>query len=257
MLKGIDFAFGGGVTTAQIKAAGYQFVARYLSGGNSKDISAAEVANYKAAGIPVVFVWEVGGNEFTFAQGAQDAHAADAEANNVGAPGAVIFFAQDVPVAAGANPTAYMQGVNSVIGLGRSGLYAEFDVMKRVFDAGAITYGWQTSGGSGGQWDNRALLRQVAYGVTVGPATCDVDEAAFWSSTQVLGLGDDFGQWPPPGGTPPPMANTRIQVEYYQPGFGWVYINGSDVNCPIESPNVRVRASNGSWSNWTENTPGN
>jgi hypothetical protein len=203
MLLGIDFSFGGGLTAAQIKAAGYHYVCRYLSGGNSKDISAAEVANYKAAGIPVVFVWETTGNEYTQAQGVTDAKAAEAELARVGATGATVFFAQDVPVAAGTNPVAYMRGVNGVIGLARSGGYGQYSVIKSLFDSGVIRYGWQTSGGSGGAWDPRADIRQVSYNVHVGPATVDVNQAAFWHSIKVLGPGDDFGQWPRPGAAPP------------------------------------------------------
>lgn len=227
MLTGIDFSFGSGVTVAQIKAAGYQFVCRYLSGGNSKDIDALEVSNYKAGGMPIVFVWETSGNEFTFTQGVNDAKAAVAELANVGASGATIFFAQDVPVAAGTNPVAYMQGVNSVIGFDRSGGYGDFAVIQSLFNAGVIKYGWQTSGGSGGLWDGRALLRQVSYNVSVGPATCDVDQAAFWTSTKVLGFGDDFGQYPrpvssdwtygPPGLTINVVGHTSVKFTTTQP----------------------------------------
>lgn len=203
MIKGIDFSFGSGVTTAQIKSAGYQFVCRYLSGGNSKDISAAEVTNYKNAGIPVVFVWEVGGNEYTQAGGAADARAAEAELAKVGAPGATVFFAQDVPVAAGTNPVAYMRGVNSVIGLDRSGIYGDYAVVKSVLDAGVAKYAWQTSGGSGGAWDNRAMIRQTGYNLHVGPASVDENEAAFYNNSTVLTLAHDFGQYPRPGSPTP------------------------------------------------------
>lgn len=203
MLQGIDFSFGGGVTTAQIKAAGYHYVCRYLSGGNSKDISAAEVTNYKAASIPVVFVWEVGGNEFTFAGGQADARSAVAELSKVGASGATVFFAQDVPVAAGTNPVAYMQGASSVIGHDRAGIYGDYTVVREVLNAGAAKYAWQTSGGSGGQWDGRALLRQVGYNLHVGPATVDLNQAAYWTSSTILGTSDDFGQWPRPSAPAP------------------------------------------------------
>lgn len=204
MLTGIDFSYGGGITTAQIKAAGYQFVGRYLSGGSPKDISALEVANYRAAGLPVIFVWEVSGNEWTEAAGTADARTAVAELTRVGAPGATVFFAQDVPVAAGTNPVAYMTGVCSVIGLGRAGGYGQYSVVRSLFDAGVVRYGWQTSGGSAGKWDDRALLRQVGYQVHVGPAEVDTDQAAFWASAKILGPGDDFGQYPRPASPAPP-----------------------------------------------------
>ena len=57
--------------------------------------------------------------------------------------------------------------------------------VQRLFNAGKITWGWQTYAWSGGQWDSRAQLRQVQNGMTVDGAACDRDEA--WAS--------DFGQW--------------------------------------------------------------
>lgn len=258
MIRGIDFASGSGVTAQQIRAAGYEFVARYLSGGSSKDISAIEVANYKAAGIGIVFVWEVGGQEYTAAGGAADAKAAVAELARVGASGAPVFFAQDVPVAAGTDPVAYQEGVVSVIGKARSGGYGDYSVIKAEFDAGVITYGWQTSGGSGGAWDDRALLRQVSYNVKVGPATVDVDEAAYWATTaKTLTAADDFGQWPRPvAAAPAQVTANRYQVERYKPGYGWVLEDDK-----VTEPGVKYRARAGGvppdgWTDWVEFWPG-
>lgn len=211
MIQGIDFAHGNGITPAQVRAAGYAFVCRYLTGldGNPKDITAPELHGYLNAGMPVVFVFETNGQEFSRAQGAVDAGAAQRQlvslAAALGDPGidyATVFFAQDLPESAHVDPVAYMRGVNSVIGVKRSGGYGRYATVKALFDAGVIAYGWQTSGGSGGQWDNRALLRQVRYDVKAGPATADVDQAAYWASaTPVLTAKDDFGQFPAP---PPP-----------------------------------------------------
>lgn len=204
MLKGIDFSFGSGLTVAQIKAAGYSFVCRYLSGGSSKDIDAAELANYKGGGIAVVFVWETTGQEYSSAAGAAAALGANAELERIGAAGAPVFFAQDIPEAAGVNPVDYMRGVISVLGTGRSAGYGDYATIRALFDAGVITFGWQTYGGSGGAWDDRADLRQVLNGQRLGPAQVDDDQAAYWSSSTVLGPGDDFGQWPRPAATKPP-----------------------------------------------------
>jgi len=66
-----------------------------------------------------------------------------------------------------------------------------------------VTFGWQTYAWSNGQWDDRALLRQVQNNAQLGPAQVDNDEAAFWNSTATLGLNDNFGQWPSP--TPAPL----------------------------------------------------
>lgn len=203
MLYGIDFSFGSGLTTAQIKAGKKQFVCRYLSGGAPKDISAAELANYKDAGIPVVFVWETTGTDMTSqASGVADATGADSELKRIGAPGATVFFAADEQTEPAEGP--YLQGAASVIGQSRTGIYGGLGSVQNGFASGHVAYGWQTYAWSNNTWDNRALLRQVQNNVQFGPATVDLDEAAYWSSSRVLGLGDDFGQWPRPSHTPPP-----------------------------------------------------
>ena len=51
-----------------------------------------------------------------------------------------------------------------------------------------------------------------------------------------------------------PVGNTRVQVEYYKPGFGWVYPANGEVDVP-ESAQIRVRASNGTWTDWVEISP--
>lgn len=206
MLRGIDFAYGSGITAEQITAAGFHFVARYLTGTNNpKDISAEEIKNYRAAGVQIVFVFETSGQEYSQAQGTQDASAAQSQLAELAAgvgdatlAEATMFFAQDIPENSGVDPTAYQRGVVGVIGIDRSGAYSKYSTIQSLFNAGVIKYGWQTYGGSSGAWDGRALLRQVLNGIKVGPCDCDSDEAAFWDSAKILGSGDDYGQWPRP-----------------------------------------------------------
>lgn len=206
MLYGIDFSSGGGLTTTQIRNGGKSFVCRYLSGGNPKDIDGTELANYKAAGIAVIFVWEVDGIMNSEPQGTGDAHAAQAEldmlAKEVGDSSisqAVVFFAADK--AQMPDLHGYLAGVNGVLGLSRVGIYGGIGSVSAAFDARLATYGWQTLAWSSGQWDDRALLRQVVNSVPFGPATVDLDQAAFWNGSTILTLADNFGQWPAPGQT--------------------------------------------------------
>lgn len=206
MLYGIDFSSGGGLTTAQIRSGGKSFVCRYLSGGNPKDIDVPELASYKAAGIPVVFVWEVDGIMRGESQGTSDAHAAQAEldtlAKGVGESSvsqAVVFFAADAEKMP--DLPGYMSAVKRVLGLSRVGIYGGIGSVSAAFDAGLAKYGWQTLAWSGGRWDGRALLRQVVNNVAFGPAEVDLDQAAFWGSSKILTLADNFGQWPAPGET--------------------------------------------------------
>lgn len=223
MLKGIDFSFGSGLTTAEIKAAGKAFVCRYLSGGLPKDIGIGELEAYRNAAISVVMFFETTGTDMvSTAKGVEDASVAQRELDNLAAllrdksfAETPVFFAADAPVEV--DESDYLRGTASVIGLHRNALYGGFASIKRAFDAKLITYGMQTYAWSGGVWDDRALLRQVQNAVKLGPAEVDLDEAAYWNSPKILGEADDFGQWPKPGAVappPPPPPPPPVQREY-------------------------------------------
>jgi hypothetical protein len=185
------------VTPEQMTAMGAEFWARYLctypaSSMDFKRSTPAEIGRIVAAGKKVVFNWETDGTPGDgFSTGVSAARQADAQVNDRGAPGAPIIFSF-------ADPDAYQpdiplvldacRGVASVIGLARTGLYARYDVIKAAFDAGVITYAWQTYGQSYGQWDSRAQLRQCSNGLTDHGISHDYDEA--WAA--------DYGQWPRP-----------------------------------------------------------
>lgn len=218
MLPGIDFSFGNGLTTAQITKAGFHFVGRYLSGGSPKDETVAELQNYLDAGIPVISFWETTGTDMTSkTKGEEDAGAAQAELEQLAnmlirqdLAMSPVFFAADAPTEA--DETGYLQGCNAVIGKARTALYGGFNSIKRAFDNGLIEFGCQTYAWSGGQWDDRALLRQVHNGVKVGPADCDIDQAAFWNSAKVLTAADNFGQWPIPQPVVSPAKPARRHI---------------------------------------------
>lgn len=232
MIQGIDFAYGSGLTTAQVKTAGYQFVCRYLTGldGNTKDDSAAELAADLAAGLATIFVFETNGMMPGQSKGITDAKGAQAQLDSFAAKlnrpdlkTAPVFFAGDAQ-----NPgdvAGYMTGACSVIGKARAGIYGGLASVKTAFDHGVTTYGWQTYAWSAGMWDNRALLRQVQNGITVGPAQADLDQAGFWGSAKILTVKDDFGQFPapsapvpvpvpvpPPGPVPPLPAGWQATI---------------------------------------------
>ncbi len=217
MLKGIDFSYGNGLTTAQINDASCAFVCRYLSGGLPKDIDSLELSNYKAADIRVVFVWETDGLMPSRAQGIADAGAAQAELERLAlaiedrsVASAPVFFAADA--ATETDPIGYLQGVVSVLGKSRTAIYGGYNSVNVAFSAGLVTFGWQTYAWSNGQWDDRALLRQVQNNAHLGPAQVDNDQAAFWNSPTILGLNDNFGQWPSPTPAPPPQGPYRHVV---------------------------------------------
>ena len=187
---GVDYAWGRPGVSA-LRAAGVKFVCRYLSHDTTgKNLTAAEAASLSAAGIWVVVVWEstasraLGGH----VAGAADARAAASQARACGMPdGRPIYFAVDFDAVAAQQPAidAYLDGAASVLGRARVGLYAGYAVIKRAFDDGKITWGWQTYAWSGGRWDRRAHLQQYRNDQRINGVGLDYDRAT----------ADDYGQW--------------------------------------------------------------
>jgi hypothetical protein len=230
---GIDYAWASPKPSpSALKSAGVLFIVRYLSHDPSKDLVKPELDAAVAAGLAVVANWEAGATNMLggFSQGVDDAQNADGQASLLGMNGTPIYFSadfdetpgQDVPV------EEYMRGVASVIGLSRTGVYGDYYVVKRVFDAGHARYGWQTYAWSGGQWEPRAQLRQTLNGITVAGVSADRDQSE----------AADFGQWPRPGAKPakpaPPTlqqgmtgpAVKTLQADLNAKGFGPVTVDG-------------------------------
>lgn len=120
----------------------------------------------------------------------------------------------------------YFRGIISVAGsVSLVGAYAEYDVIRRLFNDGLISMGWQTYAWSWGAWEPRAQLRQVQNGITVGGASCDRNEAH----------AEYFGQW---GGRPAPIPR----------GDGAVLLN-----CPFDPDRqdmFYVGPNNEVWHRW-------
>ncbi|MGE5184703.1 MAG: glycoside hydrolase domain-containing protein [Acidobacteriota bacterium] len=191
--RGIDYAWSRPSSPQALAAAGYTFVARYLSYDTTgKNLTASEAQDLFAAGIDVVANWEWGASDALdgYATGAAQARDALAQAQAAGMPAdRPIYFSIDFDASPGQQPAidSYFDGVASVLGVERTGAYAGYYVIQRLFDHGKIQWGWQTYAWSGGQWDARAQLRQIDNGVTVAGADCDIDQSA----------AADFGQWGP------------------------------------------------------------
>jgi len=196
-MRGIDYAWHGGLNVAAMKTAGVQFVCRYLSHDGGKNLGLNEKNALNSSGIAVVVVWESTANRALqgHAAGVADAAEARKQADSLGMQGVPIYFAADWDVTEGqqAAVDAYLDGAASVIGHARTGLYGGYWPVKRAFDHGKIAYGWQTYAWSGGHWDGRAQLRQTKNDVKVAGLSCDWDESTH----------SDFGQWPRPGAAPP------------------------------------------------------
>lgn len=183
---GIDVAWAR-PTTDQIRATGATWVGRYFSTDDTKNLTAAEVAAYPAAGLAIVTVWETSTGRATqgTAAGVADALAAERERVSVGLPGAhVHHFAVDEEVAWD-QVADYFAGAASVIGQGRVGVYGGYQVIEGAAAAG-YRYLWQTPAWSGGRWSEHATIQQT--GGTTLDGDADIDHA----------LAVDFGQTPPP-----------------------------------------------------------
>jgi len=230
-MKGIDYAWAQPKPSpSALKAAGVMFIARYLSHDPSKDLVKSELDAAVAAGLDVVLVWEqtaqamLGGHR----QGVDDAQNADGQASLLGMKNAPIYFACDFDStpAQQAAINSYLDGVASVIGKARTGIYSGYYPLKRAFDAGKVTYGWQTYAWSGGNWDTRAQLRQTHNGVTVAGQSADWDQS----------MKADYGQWPRPGSPRPShptvqagvtgQAVKTLQVALNKAGFGPLIVDG-------------------------------
>lgn len=186
----IDYSFDR-PNLLEVKAAGIKNVMRYLSPSNSgKNASAPEIASLHAndMGVGFVFEWYAGRAKEGSAAGVVDGHAALALAQQLGIPADVAIFAAidyDAPESDQPALNDYIDGFASVLGDRGKAAYGGYYIIKRLFDAGKITRGWQTYAWSGGQWDDRAQLRQVQNGQTLGGAAIDYNDnlgASFWAA---------------------------------------------------------------------------
>ncbi|MEV6963782.1 DUF1906 domain-containing protein, partial [Hamadaea sp. NPDC051192] len=188
--QGIDYSWGRPDPSA-IVAAGYSFVCRYVSWSTTgKNLTRAEADALRDAGLGIVTNWEYSANEALngYSAGVENATEAYRQAIACGMPSnRPIYFSVDFDATEAQQSAinSYFDGVASVLGRSRVGAYGGYYVIKRLFDAGKITWGWQTYAWSGGSWDSRAQLRQVQNGITVDGADCDRNEAR----------AADFGQW--------------------------------------------------------------
>lgn len=199
-IEGVDYSSQPDL--AALVAAGKRFAVRYVApgGGHSKEITAAEAARLRAAGIAVVIVhesWAARALDGRVAGGA-DATAARADVIAAGGPadGGVIYFAVDVDTTTDLQRAAvagYLTGAAEVLGWDQVGVYGEYDVIDYVAAHTPCQWFWQTYAWSGGRRHPRAQLWQYHNGVQLGGSEVDLDRA----------FTDQYGQWPGTGQTNP------------------------------------------------------
>lgn len=176
-------------TVKEILATGAVGVVRYFSKDDSKDLTAAEVTAYLAAGLAVGTVFETTAGRATAgrAAGIADAKAAEAKRKSRKLPAShVIYFAVDTDTSWSA-VAEYFAGVLSVLPWERVGCYGGFAVIQGAYKGG-IQYLWQTLAWSGGRLSAVADLYQSGGTVLGGDA--DINK--------VTAVDGDWGQTPRP-----------------------------------------------------------
>lgn len=168
-LHGVDYSCARpGATT--LVDRGVVLAGRYLwrhefdDGRTNKGISPSELDDLNTAGIGVFFIYEEDGRELLggFEAGVRVELAAESHRRDLGVGTVPIYFAVDFDVTTEqlAPILAALDGIASVIGRERTGLYGGILPIRAAFDNGKIFWGFQTYAWSQGAWDPRAHLQQ-------------------------------------------------------------------------------------------------
>ena len=205
------------VPVDQLKSAGYQGALVYVSelrpgaDFDFKPVTREYADALRAAGLHVVSCYQYGKpgwptpSDFTrgYDGGVADAQTALRLHAGAGGPGsAPIFFSVDEDIGPDTwNSLAvqWFRGINSVLGVGRTGIYGHARACAWAVRDGVIgqstspghQWAWQTRAWSGGAREPTAVLYQTAVntastpGPLIGGIHVDVDDV----------LAADFGQW--------------------------------------------------------------
>ncbi len=220
-----------------LKAAGVTAVIRYLGWDcepgyqcTRKNLTLPEKNALLAAGIQIGLSFEYGATAALNGarQGTADGQLASRQLHDLGmaAPGTGVYYAIDfdvkdyapaLPEGGPANAraklgpvAAYFDAIHATHPTHEVDGYGGYWAVRRLLDAGLIRRGWQTTAWSGGQWDSRAVLHQLASRWQ-GFADVDLHTAS----------GPDFGQWPRPvlpPAPPPAVVTDGILVSHT---MGW------------------------------------
>ncbi|WP_052137849.1 glycoside hydrolase domain-containing protein [Heyndrickxia ginsengihumi] len=177
MSKGFDCATKLTTVTAKLlKAAGFDYVARYL--GNSwKTFDAAEAKAIHDAGLNLISIFEKNSTYvgyFTKSQGIADAKEAEQYAKAAGQPtGTAIYFTVDYNAQSSHMGAIkdYLAGVKETIKDYKIGLYGSYSVINAMKDM--VDYHWQTYAWSGGKVADFIHMHQYENGVSVSGISLD------------------------------------------------------------------------------------
>lgn len=219
---------------AQILATGATGVMRYFSPDATKNLTAAEVQGYTAAGLSVGTVFESTAGRATqgWAAGVADAQLAERQRVAVGLPGShVHHFAVDEDTS-WASVQAYFDGAASVITMAREGCYGGFRVIEGAAAHG-LRFLWQTVAWSGGQVSSHATLYQ--NGATALGGAADINHA----------LAANYGQYPRPL---EPDVSTPQEIA----AAVWSYQVGHKQSAPTDALTIATGVVAG-WSDFERN----
>jgi hypothetical protein len=196
MARGIDCAIPLTLEKARaIRAAGYEFVARYLVPERYawKRLTRAEAEAITVAGMKIVSVFETAANRPAggAAAGAVDGAEALKEAKAIGQPiGTAIYFAVDYD----AQPRdydaieEYLRSAAYAIPGYHVGVYGSYAVVEEMARRGAAQHFWQTYAWSRGRKSSYANIWQHKNGVTLAGHTVDLNESyggeGWWDTRQ-------------------------------------------------------------------------
>jgi hypothetical protein len=178
---------------AAIKRAGHSGAIRYLrKRGTSgvRPVTAAERQGFEQHNLDLALVYQAiattfitGGSTPNITQaranGVADAQWALEQARAVGIPNPrCIYFAADQDIELSREMPAvkaYLSGAASVLGVGRVGIYGEYDVLEQCIPEYA-RWGWQTAAWSRGQRSAKRHLFQRVGQVTVDGILVDIND---------------------------------------------------------------------------------
>jgi hypothetical protein len=215
-----------------LRAAGVTGAGRYIGWDSvpgypsiGKNLTVAESKELLGAGIEIFLAFEYAPDAAAQGtpQGTKDGQLAKTQLAELEAPPDMAsYFAVDfdipdyAPHLADTPPNAlaklgpvgkYFQAIKALKYAYEIGGYGGYYAIKRLFDAGLITKGWQTIAWSGGLLDPRACIYQLAATSSIVGADIDVRE-----HTATMA---DYGQWPRPSVSPttvPPQEGIVVSL---------------------------------------------
>ncbi len=204
MVEGVDYAWGrpGGAALAN---AGKHFAMRYVpyNGDGGKGLTLTEKRDLLEHGLTIGLVFETFANRAKdgFWAGQNDARLAQIGLGMCSMPAnSVIYFAVDFDANVGQRTwdanvggwiKAYLDGVASIIGRARTGVYGGFYVVEWALRNRIVTWGWQTYAWSSGHVSTNAHLLQYWNHGGINGVPVDLNKNLKW----------DFGQYPRPSGS--------------------------------------------------------